>query len=339
MKIKNNYLTSKYILYLISLILILLTGCMSTKTVEIIYPDVNNVEKRTTPLKIIHHKGSQFTIYDYFSYIPYFDMQKEKATLVLTGMNSKLCTTNYQETINETYKSFQSNGLSLSTNNAIFLCPIIPSSGNHDYYVVPLDRDVMYKKNGWLNRPDLKVINIIEEYKLVLKKAGYDVDEKVILEGFSAGGIFSYNFTMIHPEMVKAAIVGGPGGYLTLPVDKISNNYAYWPVGIHDFEKLMKSKFNYEKVKEVPIYVYWGDQDRNNSLIYPHKDFDMFDQYEKDIIIKRFGLEDPERLENICKYLQSLNFNIKYDIYPNTGHKQSNAAKMFIKEFLMEHLK
>jgi len=320
---------------LLFVIIIYLSGCASTKKIEVLYPDISNVEERTKPYEIVHHKGSKYTTYDYFSYIPFSNEKSQKVTLVLTGMNSNACTTDYNVTINETKNVFKNHYNNLITNNVIFLCPIIPSSGNHDVYVVPLDRDVMRKEQGWLNRPDLKTIKIIEEFKLVLKEAGYDVDDKVVLEGFSAGSIFSYNFTMIHPEMVKATIVGGPS-YLTLPVEEILNKYAYWPIGIQNYKNLFGYDFNYEKFKKVPIYVYWGDSDRVNSLIYPNNNTDMFYQEEKNIIIERFGLEDPERLESICKYIKSLGNNIEYKIYPNMKHLMNSQSKVDIKRFLIK---
>jgi hypothetical protein len=41
--------------------------------------------------------------------------------------------------------------------------------------------------------------------------------------GFSASGAFTNRFTLLHPEMIKAASIGAPGGWPIVPT-------ATWPL-------------------------------------------------------------------------------------------------------------
>jgi hypothetical protein len=66
---------------------------------------------------------------------------------------------------------------------------------------------------GSIKRVDLQLIAMIRDAQEKLAARGFRVDEKVFMMGFSASGAFTTRFTMLHPEIVRAAAPGSPGGW------------------------------------------------------------------------------------------------------------------------------
>lgn len=71
-------------------------------------------------------------------------------------------------------------------------------------------------------RVDLQLIEMIEDAKERLASLGINTSEKVFMMGYSASGGFTSRFTMLHPELIKAAAIGAPCGWPIAPV-------ANWP--------------------------------------------------------------------------------------------------------------
>ena len=87
-------------------------------------------------------------------------------------------------------------------------------------YTHALDRDVMLEKNNEFERLDLQLIEMIKEGKKKLLEFGVSTKEKIFMNGFSASATFTNRFLFIHPEIVKAAALGGFNGKLMLPLKK-----------------------------------------------------------------------------------------------------------------------
>ena len=53
-----------------------------------------------------------------------------------------------------------------------------------------------------------------------LRAHGTPTDPRVLLQGFSASAMFANRFTVLHPQRVRAATIGSPGGWPIAPVVK-----------------------------------------------------------------------------------------------------------------------
>jgi hypothetical protein len=72
---------------------------------------------------------------------------------------------------------------------------------------------------------------------------------------------------MIHPEIIRAAAPGSPGGWPLAPVSEWWNGTTLrYPVGIADIESLTGKPFDLADFKKVPQYIYVGDKDTNDAL-------------------------------------------------------------------------
>ena len=86
--------------------------------------------------------------------------------------------------------------------------------------------------------------------------------------GFSASGMFANRFTALHPERVRAAAIGSPGGLPIAPVTEYTGVELDYPIGISDLFQLVGYSFDVESFKNTPLYFYLGDQNTNDALPY-----------------------------------------------------------------------
>lgn len=54
-----------------------------------------------------------------------------------------------------------------------------------------------------------------------LKSINVNVDNRVIISGYSEGAKFASHFSLLHPELIKFVIAGGTSGCISMPVTNI----------------------------------------------------------------------------------------------------------------------
>ncbi len=167
-----------------------------------------------------------------------------------------------------------------------------------------------------LKRIDLQLIAMIEDARERLLTMGMHTDAKVFMWGFSASGMFVNHFTLLHPERVKAAAIGSPGGWPTVPVSSWQGSDLIYPVGISDLALLTRKDFDLERFQLVPQYLYVGDQDDNDAV--SCSDADGGGQ----LVCALFG--DPqyiwERFPKAQQIFGSVQARAAFKIYPGVGH-------------------
>jgi hypothetical protein len=138
-------------------------------------------------------------------------------------------------------------------------------------YTQALDRESLVTEvvlpGGSIKRVDLQLIAMIRDAQEQLAARGFGVDSKVFMMGFSASGAFTSRFTMLHPDVVRAAAPGSPGGWPLAPVSKWwGGTTLRYPVGIADVQSLTGQPVDLAGVRRVPQYIYVGDNDTNDAL-------------------------------------------------------------------------
>ena len=97
------------------------------------------------------------------------------------------------------------------------------------------------------------MIKIAQDY--IKKDLAIDIDDKIIITGYSASAKFAQFFSALHLDVVKAIIAGGTGGNHLLFDDSLS-----YPLGVKDIPDFDKEKF-----KRIKQFYYMGDNDYNDS--------------------------------------------------------------------------
>lgn len=203
-------------------------------------------------------------------------------------------------------------------------------------YTHALDRDSLTTTVAGLERIDLQLMAMIGDAKARLTAMGYAVAEKIFINGYSASGSFANRFTLLHPEMIKAAASGSPGGWPTVPVSTWSSETLNYPVGIADLASLVGQPFNLAAFRGVPQYIYVGDGDENDAVDFP----DGFDDADREIIDRLFGDGSPcivERWPHAEAIFGSAQSKAQFVTYPGVGHTITEQTFEDLLDFFQKH--
>ena len=279
---------------------------------------------QTTPGQIVSHEPNQEIVYHWFSYVPISINKKEINFILIAGQNGNIGSDDYSQLIQETRKLLEYRLDLAEQFKYIILTPVIPRSGtNWEIYSVALDRESLLSSNEFLRRPDLKVNLMIDEFIKTLRADGYNVHDKVFIEGFSAGAMFAQRYCQLHPERVQAIAAGQCGGSATIPAEKHNGIDMNWPVGVNDFESLVGYAFNFDTYKQVPQFLYIGDKDSVNSTV-STGNYGLFTDEQRNFLNATFGDTDPVRLQNQCDYMKELGCNVQFKLYQGVGHQYTS---------------
>jgi len=259
--------------------------------------------------------------FPYYLRIPKGVNQKEVQYLLVetnnTGVNDTLLHHEkeaYLQTIRNSLGSSICSKLKLP-----FLVPVFPRPAKEwKIYTHAFDRDAANINSGDMKRLDLQLIAMIENAREVLKKHGINVKEKFLLNGFSASGTFANRFTSIHPQLVAGIACGGINAIPILPVSELQKTELKYPLGTSDFELLFGFKFNLDAFQKVPQFVYMGQNDNNDAVLFD----DGYSEEERIIIFNLLGkVMIPDRFKK-CEsvYIQN-KVNSTFKVYQGIGHE------------------
>jgi dienelactone hydrolase len=201
-------------------------------------------------------------------------------------------------------------------------------------YTQALDRDSMFTDKKEYRRLDLQLVAMVDHARQQLdKKHGLKFDRRVLLNGFSAQGMFVNRFTFLHPDRVKAAAIGSPGGWPIAPVEKYEGKDLRYPIGIADFKKVTGKKLDLKALRKVPLFVFVGDSDDNDSVPFD----DSYDQEDRDLINPLLGKTPVSRWPISEKLYKQAGLNAEFKLYPGVKHTVNEQMRNDIRAFLLKH--
>jgi len=200
---------------------------------------------------------------------------------------------------------------------------VVEDGTKESYYGAGLDRRQYYYPERypeeWI-RPEDDLVMAHDVLNALLSNGDVATNDKMILEGFSSGGMFAQRFALAYPEKVKAIAAGQCGGVIALPITEHEGKELSWPIGISDYEEIFHKPFNVDAYKKIKQLIYIADGDSHSSTL-PNCGPQFYVKSDINHIIKHFGRTDPERLENNVKYLNSIGFdNVEFYTYSGDGH-------------------
>lgn len=215
------------------------------------------------------------------------------------------------------------------------LVPVFPRPDSEPLvYTHALDRDVMLEKSKALKRLDLQLIAMLNDAHETLKKLDIPTHDKVFMNGFSASGSFTNRFLFLHPEIIKAAAMGGFNGELMLPLKQYHNRMFNYPLGIGDFKKLFHKPFDRASYKKIPQYIYMGQLDTNDAVQFD----DAYNDSERKLINHELGDNVQERWK-VCQSIYTQEgVNARFTTYEEVGHWTTSAVNMDVIKFFFRQL-
>jgi hypothetical protein len=201
-------------------------------------------------------------------------------------------------------------------------------------YTHALDRDSLTTPTEGIERIDLQLIEMIGDARERLADLGVEAGPKVLMMGFSASGQFTNRFAILHPDRVLAAAAGSPGGWPLAPVATWNGETLPYNVGVADADSLLGQPIDPDQMRRVPLFLYMGDADTNDSVPYS----DGYDDGQRELVNRLFGTSPVARWPHAEAIYEAAGMNATFALYPGVGH--TITADMFadVEAFLRAHL-
>lgn len=197
------------------------------------------------------------------------------------------------------------------------LVPVFPRPASAwQIYTHALDRNTLTTRDAVLARLDLQLIAMIDDARARLAAEGHPVAPRVLIQGFSASGMFANRFTALHPERVRAATIGSPGGWPIAPVEAVHGTPLPYPAGVADLQQLTGRPFDAAAFAQVPQLFYIGSLDDNDSL-------DHTDGWDKPVaadVNRLFGDTPVARWSQAEALYRRAGVRSRFDLVPGVGH-------------------
>lgn len=214
------------------------------------------------------------------------------------------------------------------------LMPVFPRpKTDWQIYTQALDRDSMLTSKKEYHRLDLQLIAMIDHAIASQAKLGVKLDRRVLLNGFSAQGMFVNRFTFLHPDRVKAAAIGSPGGWPIAPVAKYKDKALRYPIGIADFKLVAGEKLDLKTLRKVPMFIFLGDKDENDSVPFD----DSYDGEDRDLINPLLGKTPVSRWEISKQLYKDAGLNAEFRLYPDVAHTVTPQMRDDVRAFLLRN--
>lgn len=271
----------------------------------------------------------------YYLYIPEDIKPGQQCTILVVPNNSGFVSDSYQA-----HKEAAKSMIKYTTQYADALgCPLLVPAFPRwqsigDVYTHALDRDTMLIQSGDLKRLDMQLLSMIEDARKILGERNLETDHRVMMLGFSASGMFTNRFTLLHPESMKAAAIGSPGGWPTVPVGEHHGIELPYPIGIHDIEEITGKGFSLDQYRSIPQFFYIGSVDTNDSV--PFRD--SYSSQHCEIITDLFGKTPVERWPLAEMIYKNAGCTAEFRMYHGVGHEINEEMEQDIIAFFQEAL-
>ncbi len=206
------------------------------------------------------------------------------------------------------------------------LIPVFPRPG--DLYVHALDRSTLQSDTPELERVDLQLLAMMDDATARLSQRWWRVNERVLIMGFSASGMFANRFTIMHPDRVLAAAIGSPGGWPSAPLAEWQGNTLNYPLGVNDLQELTGQPFDLETYRGVPHLFFLGDQDDNDAV----------DAENRAYLSGMFGATPVERWSHAIEIYRAAGADAEFRLTPGVGHVIDAETWRYQIQFLADAL-
>jgi len=271
-------------------------------------------------IKVEAQTGEGFS-YPYYLYVPNAlrdaKTQKQTHTMLVIPNNTGQINDDLSVHEADAKKRITQNSVVGAQMGVAILMPVFPRPKT-DWliYTHALDRDSMLTDKAEYRRFDLQLLAMIDNARERLSKENLKFDKRVLITGFSASGMFANRFAFLHPKRVKAAAIGSPGGWAIAPTAQFNKKALRYPIGTGDFKAVSGEKFDLKNVRKVPMLIFLGDQDENDSLVFS----DGYDEQDKTLVFELFGKTPVERWEISKKLYAENKLQAEFKLYPNVKH-------------------
>lgn len=216
----------------------------------------------------------------------------------------------------------------------VILVPLIPN-GKNQIYFQQLSRGCFeLEPEDNCYRIDEQIVKMIDEAKITVKEeTGVDLEDKIFLNGYSSSGVFAQRFSLLHPELIHTACIGGASGSIPVPIKNIG-----YPIGISDYKELTGKEFDMDSYCEIDFTYYVGELETINKVNTrfdddgnpaPMHDMSYFDVSVPSSVGRKqreiFGYNMFERAQKTVEALKAMGIKIEHYVIPGRSHNNRSG--------------
>jgi hypothetical protein len=127
----------------------------------------------------------------------------------------------------------------------------------------------------------------------------------------------------LHPDRVKAATIGSPGGWPIVPVAECNSEVLIYPAGVADLELLTGEAFDAATYNSIPQLIYMGSLDDNDSLDFT----DGWDEANAQMVAELFGDNPLSRWDDAESIYLAEGANAQFLLVDGIGHDRKELQK------------
>lgn len=199
------------------------------------------------------------------------------------------------------------------------------------FWTLHLDDDIFTVANVEYQRLDLQIVAMIADARARLAAQGIQAAETVFVDGFSSVGIFANRFSLLHPEIVRAAAIGGAGIHMQ-PVTDWRGERLNFPVGVGNLQSLTGMAFDRNAFLRAAFYVYVGADDTGNDPI------GVLDPLAASQVQRLFGSTIIGRFGVAGEVWSAAGDNSQFVTYAATGHEVTSVMLADLNNFFYRHV-
>jgi hypothetical protein len=212
--------------------------------------------------------------------------------------------------------------------------PPAPEPGG--IYTHALDRFSLQMNGSPIERLDRQLLAMVDDARQRLAAAGIVVATRFFMTGFSASGAFTSRFSLLHPDRVKAAACGSPGGWPIAPVASWQGTVLPYPCGISDVATLVGEAPNLAAFVQLPLFIYVGSIDTNDA--YDIRGMPTATGAAIKVLLN--SPADPyiaNRWPTAAAIYRSVGSVAVFKVYPGVGHSYSTEINNDLVTFFASH--
>lgn len=175
-----------------------------------------------------------------------------------------------------------------------------------------------------------QVVNMINHSLIYLNQQDFDLEDKIMMYGYSAQGTFDDRFATLYPELIKAYASGATTDDLVLPLDTYEGDDLIFPIGISDYTEITGRTFNLELHNQVARLIFMGKEDTNDVTQFS----DCYGDVERNLIYKHWGTDLLQRALGLTKLYGEVGGNGMFILDVGEGHGMSVEMNEFVIEFI-----
>lgn len=191
-----------------------------------------------------------------------------------------------------------------------------------------------------LERIDRQLVRMLEDATDRLESEGYEIADRIHMNGFSQSATFTNRFTILHPEQVRTVTCGG-NGFGVLPQAEFEGTTVPYPAGVADLEDLAGKEFDLEAWQTVDQYFFVGDEDQPLPEENPrsYRGFEHLGEEMNELMLDIFGENRvTERFPSLRSAYEAADASAEFTIYEGVGHRTTPEIHDDVVEFHKAHM-